>query len=621
MTETTATVSAETAFEDILGLAKKSSGIGSLIEVAKDADGKLAITLKPEGEALHRSWEQASKLADEKGVDDRDVLSAVAEVESKWPSYPGIVENAINEAIELEETAKAVEICETALADWAKTMSAGGVKKAKQLAPKSVGAQLFVQLLANYEFALERANKIDEALSVALLTRDIEPADPENLLSSIVSLEIRRGNPMAAVVALESVAESLAPYVLYARALAYFALGQHENATGALHTALRHWPQVAEALGREWKGGTPMPKPGEAVSELQVLYGYYEVFGPSWKSVGGAIDWLRTESANAARAGAKPQRYVGLTRSGLRTDSQGNVVLGDQSQQTPEEREKEQAELLRKGQVIGGDEFVRLLEVRPNEYVYDLTERGKELEEKHTELYRKDMKVGARIEAIKELLAEWPGHANAAIALARYYGQKEHFDSAIEVIEPAIFDLQKFWPESDNIRITADWAGNKPLLTAYAYMVLDLFESGDHASAKAYATDYLQFNPADQMGVRQKAIELAITDNEYPEALRLINEAVDPISAYNLWGRALLGYALKTHDMEQALKNAVESRPLVWREMNSDKHRMPHRYNPSFVQYHSAEEAYNYQQVWGGLWLKKHGALAWLKKEGRKYIK
>jgi tetratricopeptide (TPR) repeat protein len=622
MTETMANVSAETAFEEILALAKKGSGIADFIQVAKDTDKKLAISLTKEGEALDRTWQQASRLAEEKGMEDREVRSLVKDVESKWPSYPGIVENAINDAIEQEESAKAVETCEKALAEWSSTMSKGGVKSAKDLATKSEGAQLFVQLLANYEFALERADRVEEALSIAMLTRDIEPADPENVLSSIVALEIRRGNPMAAIVALESVAESLAPYVLYGRALAYFALGQHENASGALQAALRHWPQVAESLTREWKGGTPMPKPGEAVSELQVLYGYYEVFGPSWKSVPGAIEWLREESTNFVRSGAKPQRYVGLTRSGLRTDAQGNIVLGEQAQQTEEQRAKEQEDLIKKAQVIGSDDFVRFLEVRPNEFVYVLTTRGKELEDKHTELYRKDMKIGARLEAVKELLAQWPGHANAAIALARYYGQKERFEDAIAVLEPAIFDLQKFWSEDDsNFRLTADWVGNKPLLTAYAYMVLDLAESGDRASAKAYAADYLKFNPADQMGVRQKAIELAISDGEYPDALRLINEAGDPMSAYNVFGRALLGFVLKANDSENALKNAVENRPLVWREMNADKHRMPHGYNPSFVKYFSAEEAYNYQQVWGSLWLKKHGALAWLKKEGRKYVK
>ena len=49
MTETTATVSAETAFEDILELGKKSSGIASFIEVAK-SDGTLAIALTKEGD-------------------------------------------------------------------------------------------------------------------------------------------------------------------------------------------------------------------------------------------------------------------------------------------------------------------------------------------------------------------------------------------------------------------------------------------------------------------------------------------------------------------------------------------------------------------------------------------
>ena len=42
------------------------------------------------------------------------------------------------------------------------------------------------------------------------------------------------------------------------------------------------------------------------------------------------------------------------------------------------------------------------------------------------------------------------------------------------------------------------------------------------------------------MGVRQKAIELAIGDNEFAEALRLIKIAGDPISAYNIFGLRLL---------------------------------------------------------------------------------
>jgi tetratricopeptide (TPR) repeat protein len=233
------------------------------------------------------------------------------------------------------------------------------------------------------------------------------------------------------------------------------------------------------------------------------------------------------------------------------------------------------------------------------------------------------MKVGARIAAIEEMLKIWPGHSDAAIALARYHAQKDRYEKAVEILEPVIFDLQKFWPDDliGTGRITADWPGNKPLLTAYAYMILELAEAGDRATAKAYADDYLQFNPGDNMGIRQKAIEVYISDGEYQQALKLIMEAGDQRSAYNLYGRALLGYALKTHDMDLALKNAVESRPLVWREMNADKHRMPSQYNPAFVKYFSPEEAYNYQQVWSSLWMHNYGALAWLKKEGRKYVK
>ncbi len=601
----------EGIFENLLSKANTGAGIGAYIVVAKEASGKFVISLTADGESLDQVYKQAARIADDKGIGDRDVIERLDEVESKWPSHPGIVENAINEMIERSELSKAVERCEQALADWAATMSAGGITRADQFSSAGGAGNLYIQLLANYEFALERADRLEEALSVAQLTRSLDPSDPENLLSSIISLYIRIGDPMAALRQLEPLAESLAPYVLYGRALAYYALGQQENALAAIQTALRRWPDVAQALTREWKGGTPMPKPGENVSELQVLFGYYEVFGPAWKSVAGAVEWLREAAKTISRMGTRRERYTGLTRSG---ESAGIP-------ETEESVKKEQTDLIRKAQVIGEDDFVRFLEVRPNVYVYDLTERGKALDEEHNALYRQDMKIAARIAAIEDLLKIWPGHANAAIALARFHAQKEHFEDAINLLEPTIFDLQKFWPD-DLVgagTIPADWPGNKPLLSAYAHMVIDLAESGDRLSAKAFSKDFLTFNPIDNLGVRQKAIELAIMDNEYVPALQLINEAPDQAAAYNLFGRALLGYVLKASDAETALKNAVQSRPLVWREFASDKHRMPHHYNPAWVRYFSPEEAYNYYEIWSGLWLHKHGALLWLKKEGRKY--
>lgn len=617
MTETSITAAA--AFASLLKRTPKTQ-IDDLIVVAKSG-ANYTIGLTTRGAELNEKYLRAFKIAEESGVSNRDVVELMAELTKEWPSHPGVLENVVNEAIEEQQSAKAVEAAAEAAAAWAAVLKKSGVKNPSDISATTEAAHLLVQVFANYEFALERNNELDEALGMALAAKEVDPSDPENIESAVVGLYIRTGQPMLALRALEAHGDSLAPYVLYGRALAYYALEQRENASLAIQTALRAWPDVARSITREWKGGTPMPKPGEAVSELQVLYGYYEVFGATWKSVPGAIGWLREESAEAERAGAKQQRYIGLTRSGIRTDAYGNAIT-EEGGTSEEVRAKEQAELLAKAQLIAEDEFVRFVEVRPNEFVYMLTERGKELEDAHSDLYRRDMKLQERIEAILGMLKEWPGHANAAVALARYYGQREHFDHAIELIEKTIFDLQKFWPEDiDGVRITSEWLGNKPMLTAYAYMVLDCAEAGDAASARAFAEDFLKINPIDNLGVRQKAIEVAIDQGDYAEALRLLNEAADPASSYNLYGRALLGFVLKANDAELALKTAIEARPLVWREMASDKHRMPHNYNPSFVHYGSPEEAYNYQQTWSPVWLRKHGALAWLKKEGRKFVK
>ncbi|HZK76779.1 MAG TPA: hypothetical protein VFD13_07720, partial [Candidatus Kapabacteria bacterium] len=105
---------AEQVFEVVLSKSEASSGIGTFLEVSKE-DGKYSLSLTAAGEELNRSYESASRLADEKGMDDRDVLALLGEVESKWPSHPGVVENSINEAIEAGAPERAIEICERAL--------------------------------------------------------------------------------------------------------------------------------------------------------------------------------------------------------------------------------------------------------------------------------------------------------------------------------------------------------------------------------------------------------------------------------------------------------------------------------------------------------------------------
>ena len=143
----------------------------------------------------------------------------------------------------------------------------------------------------------------------------------------------------------------------------------------------------------------------------------------------------------------------------------------------------------------------------------------------------------------------------------------------------------------------------------------------DDGAAKSFADDYIALNPKDILGVRQKTIELALTLGDYDEALKLIEQAHDPQSAYNLFGKALTLFSHGKHDKaEHALQIAIESRPRIYREMTADKHRMPHNYNPSYVNYFSPEEAYNYHATWAPVWLKKMGALNWLRKEGKKYL-
>lgn len=608
---------AQEVFSRLLAKASSDSTIAKHID-AKKSKKDLELNLSEQGSTVHRDFQRAYQLAEENGPKDRDVLQIVDSINASWSSYPGVVENSINEAVEAKDADKALVVAEAAVAEWSALFKSAGVEDLKSLSTTGTASGLFVQLLANYEFALERAGKLDEALDVAHLARTIDPTDPENLLSAIVNLSIRLGDAEGALDALAPLSESPAPFVLYGRALAHFALGQPENASAALQTAMRHWPMVAQGISREWAStGTPMPRPGEAVSEAQMLYGYHEVFGAAWSGVPGAMEWLRAEEQKFQRSGGKQAPHVGLTRTGENIDNVGQVA-------SPQEAQRQaQLDAIAKAKVVGEDEFIRFLEVAKHEYVYDATERGKEMETMLQDVFRRELKHHERIDALQDILKQWPGHAEAAITLARIYGGEKKWEPALDILETAIFALQKFWSDDfvGKNHIDVDWPGNKGILRAYAHMVVYLGQVGDNEAALNFAADYLLLNPKDNLGVRQKAIELTLEAGDTKEALRLISEATDQNAAYNMFGKALALFAAgKKDDATKALRQAVLSRPRVYRELIGDKHRMPAKYNPSYVKFFSPEEAYNYHTLWGGLWRKTIGALAWLRTEGRAAI-
>jgi len=606
---------AVTEFEvdSVLQSLSTSSETGELeqfVAIKKNASGLYEFSLTESGERIDTDYHRAFKIASEKGPRDREVVRQMASITAEWPSYPGVVETMINDSLEANKTHEALQIAERAVAKWSALIKKSNVDSVAKLQSGVPTAQLFVQVLANYEFALERSDDLTRALDIAKLCIAVDPTDPENLTSAVVSLTIRTGDPETALAELDLLPDSVAPYVLYGRALAYYALHQFENAGTAIQTALRFWPAVAQGVGREWKGGLALPKPGEAVSDSQVLYGYYEVFGAAWRSVEGALEWLRTEEKKFVQSGARQQQYVGLTKTGEKAEAQANLRGNSFANE----------EKLRNAKVVAGDAFTEFVLVGPSEYAYRSTEQGKAQEEKLTALFKQDLKYHDRIDRIQALCEEWPGHANAAISLARYSVSDRKFDRAVDILERAIFALQTFWPDDliGKGQISIDWESNKPILTAYAHIILDCAEGGEIEAARSFAEDYIAINPKDQLGVRQKAIELALVQSDIPAALQIIDTAQDPISAHNLFGKALAFFASgRQEEATEMLHAAVQSRPLIYHELTNEKHRMPPNYNPTFVKYFSVEEAYNYWVLWSALWRKTLGALAWLRKEGK----
>lgn len=152
---------------------------------------------------------------------------------------------------------------------------------------------------------------------------------------------------------------------------------------------------------------------------------------------------------------------------------------------------------------------------------------------------------------------------------------------------------------------------NRPFLRAYQGWGLRLLDDGEAKEALAVFTEILKFNPNDNQGIRVMKIECHFALGQPEKVLAVCNRFRGDGLAAVQYGRGLALYQLgRIPEAIEALREAVEDKPYVAKELVKKTHRLPRDINPGFVTMGGKDEAFYYWEEQGEYWLETPGAIA-----------
>ena len=162
-------------------------------------------------------------------------------------------------------------------------------------------------------------------------------------------------------------------------------------------------------------------------------------------------------------------------------------------------------------------------------------------------------------------------------------------------------------------RLRWGWIENRPYLRALHGLGCSHLELGKKAEALAIFEELLDFNPEDNQGVREPALEQYLEAGQLDKARELVNiKYKDDAMAGLLYGRPLVLF--KTGDREaaeQALKAAVSLSPRIAAELQKSSHRRPEDEMAGYITMGGWDEAFEYWTHFGRFWAAD--ALDWLR--------
>jgi hypothetical protein len=179
-----------------------------------------------------------------------------------------------------------------------------------------------------------------------------------------------------------------------------------------------------------------------------------------------------------------------------------------------------------------------------------------------------------------------------------------------ELVESSL--PEDFEPGKD--RIPWGYLENRPYLRLRSFLVDLARQFGKMEDAFGLTLELLGLNPADNQGLRGKAIHFAIALGEPEHALQIADDYPDDMLVETTYGRALAQFIVGNEiQATKALKTAKKSNPHVANYLLHPELEPPAVEPAPGIISESPEEAYLYVLDWGRLWSNIPGATRWLK--------
>lgn len=158
------------------------------------------------------------------------------------------------------------------------------------------------------------------------------------------------------------------------------------------------------------------------------------------------------------------------------------------------------------------------------------------------------------------------------------------------------------------------WLDNRPFLRACESLGSVLYDIGEVEEALKIFNNILSLNPNDNQGIRSFAIQAHFDLEQPEEVLKICDCYPDDILADTLYGRPLALFQTGKRDQaEQYMKEAIESLPLIAKELTKKRHRRPKNMMDGYLTVGGQDEAYDYWQRSGKFWKDTEGAIGFVK--------
>ena len=213
----------------------------------------------------------------------------------------------------------------------------------------------------------------------------------------------------------------------------------------------------------------------------------------------------------------------------------------------------------------------------------------------------------------RQLIRAYPEFIDVYHHLAMLLDEAQRYDEASQLWQQAVQLGLSVFPQSFSIgQDLLPWyfLDNRPFLRAYHGQGVDLFEWREIESALSIFTNILALNPNDNQGIRELAINCYFHLKRPWDVLEISQHYPNDMMAGVIYGRALALYQQgRKADAELALSDAIDSLPLVAKELTKNQHRRPSKFYTDSITVGGADEAYHYWLDYGKYWKKTPGAI------------